>query len=59
MAGGAYAGHQVEKNVKSGRSYNVLVRMDDGSSRSFPFQTEPGFRQGDKVRVVEGRLQYQ
>jgi|SRR5882672_6213532 len=53
---GAYAGHQVEKNVKSSQSYNVAVRMDDGSTRNIPYQTEPTFRAGDKVRVVEGKL---
>ena len=53
---GAYAGHQIEKNVKSTQSYNVAVRMDDGSTRHFPYQTEPAFRAGDKVKVVEGKL---
>ncbi len=53
---GAYAGHQIEKNVKTTQTYNVAVRMDDGSTRSFPYQTEPGFRAGDKVKVVEGKL---
>jgi outer membrane lipoprotein SlyB len=53
---GAYAGHEIEKHVKSTSSYVVAVRMDDGSSRSFGYDTEPAFRAGDKVRVVEGRL---
>ena len=53
---GAYAGHQIEKNVKSTQSYNVAVRMDAGSTRSFPYQAEPAFRAGDKVKVVEGKL---
>lgn len=57
-AGGALAGHQIEKQTKSGRRFEVVVRMDDGSSRLFPYDTEPGFRTGDKVRVLEGRLQY-
>ena len=55
-AGGAYAGHQIEKNVKKTRQWNVIVRMDDGSNRTFPHETEPGFRAGDKVRIVNGRL---
>jgi outer membrane lipoprotein SlyB len=53
---GAYAGHQIEKNVKSSQSYNVAVRMDDGSMRSFTYPTEPAFRAGDKVKVVDDRL---
>ena len=54
---GAYAGHQIEKNVKTTQSYVVAVRMDDGSTRDFPYQAEPGFRAGDKVKVVEGKLE--
>ena|SRR5689334_294795 len=53
---GAYAGHQVEKNVKSSQSYNVAVRMDDGSTRNISYQTEPAFRSGDKVRIIDGKL---
>ncbi len=55
-AGGAYAGHQIEKHVKSTQSYNVAVRLDDGTSRTFSYEAEPAFRVGDKVKVVEGRL---
>jgi outer membrane lipoprotein SlyB len=57
-AGGAYAGHQAEKYYKSGKRYDVAVRMEDGSTRTFPFENEPGFRSGDRVRVVDGKLQY-
>jgi outer membrane lipoprotein SlyB len=55
-AGGAYAGHQVEKHVKSGKSYEVVVRMEDGGTRRFPYEAQPAFRVGDRVRVVEGAL---
>jgi outer membrane lipoprotein SlyB len=57
-AGGAFAGHQAEKYIKSGKRYDVVVRMEDGSTRTFPYEAEPGFRAGEKVRVVEGKLQY-
>jgi outer membrane lipoprotein SlyB len=55
-AGGAYAGHQIEKHVKSTKRYDVVVRMDDGSTRTFPYESEPAFRAGSKVKVVEGAL---
>lgn len=55
-AGGAYAGHQIEKHVKSNKRYEVVVRMEDGGVRTFPYETEPAFRPGAKVRVVEGAL---
>ena len=55
-AGGAYAGHQVEKNVKKGTRYDISVRMDDGTQRTVSYDVEPGFRTGDKVKLVDGKL---
>jgi outer membrane lipoprotein SlyB len=55
-AAGAYGGHQAEKHVKSSKSWNVVVRMQDGESRTFPFASDPGFRSGDRIKVVDGRL---
>jgi outer membrane lipoprotein SlyB len=55
-AGGAYAGHQVEKNVKKGARYDVGVRMPDGSLRTVSYDADPGFKTGDRVRFVDGRL---
>jgi outer membrane lipoprotein SlyB len=55
-AGGAYAGHQVEKNMKSITRYDVNVNMDDGTSRTFSYDTPPAFQAGGKVRVVNGAL---
>lgn len=55
-AGGAYAGHQVEKHVKSAKRYDVAVRMQDGTSRSFSYDSQPSYRIGDKVKVVDGAL---
>ena len=49
-AGGAYAGHQVEKNAKRTLHYDVTVRMDDGTLRTIGYDVEPGFRSGDKVQ---------
>lgn len=55
-AGGAYAGHQVEKNMKSTTHYDVVVNMDDGTTRTFSYDTQPAFQAGSKVRVVNGAL---
>jgi outer membrane lipoprotein SlyB len=55
-AGGAYAGHQAERYLKSGKRYDVIVRMNDGTNRTFSYDKEPGYRAGDKVRVVDGKL---
>lgn len=53
-AGGAFAGNEIEKNVKKQVSYRVTVRMDDGSYRTVS-QSAPASL-GDKVRVVDGNL---
>ena len=53
-AGGAFAGNEIEKNVKKQVSYRVTVRMDDGSFRTVS-QSAPAAL-GDKVRIVDGAL---
>ena len=55
-AGGAYAGHQVEKGMKSTTRYDVVVSMDDGTTRTFSYDTQPAFQAGVKVRVMNGAL---
>ena len=39
--GGGYAGNAIEKNVRKVTSYQVQVRMDDGSTRSYEQSTSP------------------
>ena len=56
-AGGAYAGHQIEKNVRAGKEVEVTVRFDDGSTRTYPQQDANRWRQGDRVRLSNGALQ--
>lgn len=55
-AGGAYAGHQIEKNMKSTTRYDVIVTMDDSSLLSFSYDAQPAFQAGTKVEVVNGAL---
>jgi outer membrane lipoprotein SlyB len=55
-AGGAYAGHQTEKHLKSTVRYDVTVKMDDGSTQTFSYDAQPAFQSGSKVRVVNGTL---
>jgi len=57
VAGGAYAGHQIEKKTKSKDVYTVTVRMDDGNTRSFQYESSPGFADGDRVQIVSGKPQ--
>lgn len=56
VAGGAYAGHQIEKTQRKSTHYEVDVRMSDGERRTVTFDTEPVWRAGDKVKVQNGKL---
>ena len=49
--GGGFAGHEIEKQVRSETVYEVRVRMDDGSVRTFTRKTAPAA--GARV-TVEG-----
>lgn len=52
---GAYAGHEVEKNVNKSVSYEVRVRMDDDSYRTFRVR-QPEVGVGQRVQVRDGRI---
>lgn len=56
VVGGAVAGNEVEKRAKASKSYEVTVRLDDGSSRVFSEASMPTWRTGDKVKVVNGAI---
>lgn len=55
-AGGAFAGHTIEKNMKKTTSYRVNVRMDDGTTRSFDAGGANAYAVGERVRVENGAL---
>jgi len=50
---GAFAGHEIEKSAKTSVTYQVRVRMQDGSYRTTYEQAQPGWNVGQKVRVTE------
>lgn len=52
---GGYGGNEVEKRSRTTTSYQVRVRMENGTIRTFP-QDGEGWRVGDRVRVVNGAL---
>ena len=55
--GGAVAGNEVEKRVKSSKSFDITVRFEDGSSRVINEANAPSWRTGDRVKVVNGAIQ--
>ena len=54
--GGAYAGNHIEKSVKEAKRYDVIVRFEDGSTRTFSSDTPPAWQSGDRVRLQNGGL---
>lgn len=54
--GGAVAGNEVEKRVKATKSYDITVRLDDGSSRVINENNPPSWRSGDRVRIIDGAI---
>jgi outer membrane lipoprotein SlyB len=55
-AGGAVAGNVIENRAGEGKTYEIGVLFDDGSSRSFMQDSHPSWRQGSRVRLVNGAL---
>jgi outer membrane lipoprotein SlyB len=55
-AGGAYAGHQIEKSQRKTTRYEVLVRMNDGTTRTVMMDMVPGWQIGERVRIENGTL---
>jgi len=55
-AGGAYAGHEIEKNLNKSTYFRVTVRMNNGSVRTLTQKTDPGFKTGDSVKIENGTL---
>jgi len=47
----------VERNALTHKRYEVSVRLQDGSVRTVPSDAPPAWKSGDKVRVVNGRLE--
>jgi outer membrane lipoprotein SlyB len=54
--GGAVAGNQIEKSVKSTKSYDITVRFEDGSSRVINEENGAAWRPGDRVKVINGGI---
>ncbi len=55
-AGGAFAGNEVEKRMKTKKHFEVITRLESGGTQAIPYETDPGLKVGDKVRVENGTL---
>lgn len=54
--GGAYAGHEVEANMRQSAHFEVRVRLENGGTQTVALPTDPGYRVGEKVRITDGQL---
>ena len=54
--GGAVIGNQIEKSNSASMSYEVRVRLEDGTFQTVRYDREPDVRSGDRVRIENGRL---
>jgi outer membrane lipoprotein SlyB len=55
-AGGALAGHQIEKHARGEKRWEIGVRLDDGTQRTVASDVEPTWRAGERVRLLDGKL---
>ena len=55
-AGGAFAGNEIEKRMKTTKHYEVVVRLANGGSQTVSYPAKPGFTVGTRVRVENGAL---
>jgi outer membrane lipoprotein SlyB len=55
--GGAVAGTAVERNVRATSHWEVNVRLDDGSTRTLNSDVAPFWHGGERVRLLDGKLQ--
>ncbi len=55
--GGAVAGREIEKRVNTDTRFEVVVRLDNGTTRTVSYDTDPGLAAGAKVQFVGDLLQ--
>jgi outer membrane lipoprotein SlyB len=56
-AGGAFAGKEIERNVRATKHWEVDVRLDDGTQRTLTSDAQPYWQPGHRVRFLDGTLQ--
>ena len=55
-AGGAVAGNVYENRAGANKTFEIGVLFDDGHSASFHMASHPAWRQGSRVKLVNGTL---
>jgi uncharacterized protein YcfJ len=53
---GILAGRAIEKRVRTDKTWETTVRLDDGSTQTIKSESQPAFHAGERVRLVDGQL---
>lgn len=53
---GVLAGRAIEKNVRTDKTWETTVRLEDGSLQSFKSAAQPAWHAGERVRVLDGQI---
>lgn len=56
-AGGAFIGNEVQKHQNVTKRWELTVRFDDGTTQTLNSDVAPFWHQGDRVRLLDGKLQ--
>jgi len=56
-AGGALLGNHIEKQARATKHWELTVRLDDGATKTIASDAEPFWHPGDRVRLLDGKLQ--
>ncbi len=55
--GGGFGGNAIEKNVRSEVEHRMVVRLDNGRTRTFTQASPFPYHEGERVRVVNGHVE--
>ena len=55
--GGGLGGNAIEKNVRANVEHRMVVRLDNGSHRTFTQEDPFPYRTGERVRIVDGHVE--
>jgi outer membrane lipoprotein SlyB len=56
-AAGAFIGNEAQKRQNASKHWELTVRFDDGTTQTLTSQNAPFWHQGDRVRLLDGKLQ--
>ena len=54
---GILAGKAVEQKVRATKQWEITVALDKGGTQTVTSESEPGWHAGDRVRLIDGKLQ--